>query len=135
MNWARKEKSVLKKKQVWDVFSKHEHYWVPAVDPSAQICNCGKWLISAEEADRRREEWSAFFKFIRNTPAYLDWVEMSQAFREKNKPQIVKILERVRSRCKRVAWNGEESDWEFNYDYQPVPNFPDPDNFPYIISS
>lgn len=135
MSWGRKGKLVLRRKQIEKIFSEHIHNWVPTADPAAQICNCGRWLISAKERDRRRDEWSAYFEFIRTTPAYLDWVEIKEAFKGKNKSKVVETLERVKLRCKRISFNEDEDNWKFSYDYQPTPNFPDPDNFPYIISS
>ena len=108
-----------KKKEVED--PKHIHIWMVTTDLAAMTCECGKWLISAQERDRRKAEWDNYFQLITTTPSYLDWVEIYKAYREKNGPKIKELSDRAEERLARN-------------EYFLGPSFPDPDSYPYIVS-
>lgn len=124
-------------KKVDEIFSKHTHYWVGSlIDLAANQCACGKWQISVKEKDRRIAEWKKYYESIVERQSYKDWQEMKEAYKTKNKPEMIKIRDSIASRCVRVGFDGEETDWQFTENsYLKVPTTPNPEGYPYEISS
>lgn len=108
-----------------EIEQKHTHNWIRK-DQVEFYCSglykgypCIHIKIGAQEFDRREDEYNNYYELIRTTPAFIDWQEMSIAFKVKDLEKVRKIKERIAQRT-----DG----------YLPKPNFPDPATpFLYVV--
>ena len=103
----------------------HKHWWVEGRDQTAQVCNCGSLKVSQSELDYRIKAWESYFDLVKTSPSFLDYQEMKEAWKAKDKPKMAEITKRIKARTHQVKneWGGESI--ELN---NPLakPDFPDP---------
>ncbi len=110
----------------------HIHHWEKDYNESEVHCRCGFIKISKREAELRAKEWDEYFAKVRDSDAYGDYQLMNLAYKEKNKPLIKEIMQRIKERN---HW--EEESYETSKGIIttknlvpnnpiPKPHFPDP---------